>query len=548
LLLSDQIGINEMDYFILRNTTIEPFFSDFEASFSGYDDISIVPENAKSFIWFYIIPLKSDIQLLTDEIAAYYTNFEFVINKIPPFKTCYIFTLTPLLINIVETGNFLVQESVNNFNTHILRLSEKHRNIKIIDFQSFTSNYPLQYLIDWKYYYLSKAVLNPKLAGQFKTWFTQQLDAIQMKRKKCLILDLDNTLWGGILGEDGIYGVKVGGGYPGNAFHDFQRSILELHKAGIILTICSKNNESDVLEAWERNPNILIRKEHLATYRINWNNKAQNISEILVELNIGADSVVFLDDNPAERKLVNHFYPMIETPEFPSQPYMLSSFIKEVTEKYFRIYQLTSEDKIKTLQYQENVIRAEFRKKFSDLTDYLTSLEIKIILQPATELSIPRIAQLTQKTNQFNLTAKRYTEADIRAFIELRHWVYTIAINDRFGDHGITGSIIITIDHENRSAIIDTLLLSCRVLGKGIEEAFLNAMLNKLKESGIYLVYGTYIKTAKNEQVKDYYSRIGFVPDIRSGMNNEEFNYYKLNLSDKEFEVKPFYKVINGKN
>lgn len=532
-----------MKFYIYRNTTVEAFFSNIEAVFSGYDDISSIPTTVDSYIWLYFLPVRSEMQLLEVEISNLNSSLDLIVNQIPATKTIYIFTLAPLYTVSIETGNFSLQTSVKQFNSRLLSLSQTNRNVKIIDIQSFLSNYPMEQLVDWKYYYLSKTLLNPKLAGDFRNWFAKQLDAVQMKRKKCLVLDLDNTLWGGILGEDGINGIKIGGDYPGNAFLDFQNAILELHKAGIILTICSKNNETDVLEAWDKNPYIRIRQEHLAAWRINWNNKAQNITELIHQLNIGADSVVFIDDNPAERELVKQLLPLVEIPDFPSQPYLLPSFIKTVSEKYFSIYQLTEEDKLKTKQYKENAVREEYQQGFADFSEYLASLEITLKLQQANELTIPRIAQMTQKTNQFNLTTKRYTEADINTFTGQGDWVYNLSVSDRFGDSGISGLIIITIDAEKQQASIDSFLLSCRVLGKGIEDIFIITVLKMLKDAGIKEVYGMYIETPKNGQVSNFYEKTGFALN-ESNVKNTAVKNYTLNLSDKSFDVNPYYKII----
>ena len=535
-----------MKFFIFRNSTVEHLFSKFESSFSNYDDITCIPPNAENYIWFYLLPYKSDLQVLKNEINAYFDNLEYIAKQIPRAKNFYIFTIANIFVNIIETGDFTLQQSINRFNDGIINLAAANGNIKVIDFQSFISCYPTEQLTDWKYYYLSKMILNPKLAGAFQEWIVDQLDVMVKQRKKCIVLDLDNTLWGGILGEDGNNGIKIGGEYPGNAFLDFQKSLLELHNAGVLLTICSKNNEEDVIEVWNKNPYIIIKKEHIAAHRINWNNKAQNIAELVKQLNIGADSIVFIDDNPSERALVKQLLPMVETPNFPSQPYKLPIFVKDIIERYFKIYQLTNEDKIKTKQYQENEAREELQNKFSDFTEYLTSLSIMINLQEATELTVPRLAQMTQKTNQFNLTTKRYTESDIYSFIENGHWVYSINVSDRFGDNGISGLIIIKLNNEKKTADIETFLLSCRVLGKGIEEAFLYTMINKLKNNGIYEVHATYLRTAKNDQVKYFYEKLGFVLNSSPEFYNEDHKIYYLSLIDKVFEVKPFYKMNDG--
>lgn len=209
----------------------------------------------------------------------------------------------------------------------------------------------------------SQMGINPKLASDFSCWFEDRLREISLCRKKCLVLDLDNTLWGGVLGEDGIDGIKIGGDYPGKAFLYFQEGLLELAKRGVILTICSKNNERDVLDLWEKNPFVLLRKEHFSAWRINWRNKADNIRELSEELNIGLDSLVFVDDNPTERELVRQMLPMVEVPEFPKQSYMLPDFLISLSDRYFRVYSVTEEDRRKTEQYKANASRTQGAKE-----------------------------------------------------------------------------------------------------------------------------------------------------------------------------------------
>lgn len=535
-------------FFIYRNSTVENLFSNINSSYSGYGDISIHPTDFDCYVWCYFLPIKSDFDILSNEICSFYNSIELITKQIPLTKDFFIFTLVPFYLNTIETGNFSLQESINDFNSKIIRLSQLKRNIRIIELQTFLSQYSKVQLVDWKYYYLSGIMLSPKLAVDFHVWFDQQLDAIGMKRKKCLVLDLDNTLWGGVLGEDGVNGIQLGGDYPGNAFLDFQKSILELYKAGVLLAVCSKNNELDVFEAWANNPSMLIREKHLAAYRINWKNKAQNIAEIINQLNIGPESMVYVDDNPAECELVRQFIPEIETAVLPSFPYLLPVFVKDLTDRFFSIYKLIDEDVTKTKQYRENNSRKEFQKEFSNFSDYVASLEIEINILCANEMTIPRISQLTQKTNQFNLTTKRYSEADIYRLIEHGYDFFCISVADRFGNNGITGLLIISSNTDDKSAVIDTFLMSCRILGKDIEFAFLNYILNQLKESGYSTINGTYIRTLKNGQVEDFYDKLGFTCDEITERIDIKIKNYHLNLFDKIFEIKPYYKILKSGN
>jgi FkbH-like protein len=530
-------------YFVFRNSTVELFFSNLNASFSGYEDISFVDNEAEICIWFYLVPFKRDTQLLVREISSYYNNLELVCQQIPSNKTLYIFTLESLSTNRILIGDFSLPRAIEEFNLKIYDLADKNKNIKILDLADFIKKYPSDQLIDWKYYFISKMQINPKLAPEFQKWLLLQTEAINLNRKKCIVLDLDNTLWGGILGEDGIDGIKIGGDYPGNVFLEFQKSLLELSKSGVILAVCSKNNEADVLELWEKNPYVLIKKEKLSSYRINWDNKADNLKEIARELNIGLDSMVFIDDNPAERELVRKLCPTVTTPDFPSHPYHLPLLEKELIDRYFKIYDVTSEDKDKTAQYKANAERAEFQKGFSDFSEYIKQLEIEISIMQAGSFTIPRIAQMTQKTNQFNLTTKRYSEADIWNFIRDGHLVNCVNVKDKFGDNGITGAIIIKINKESSSAIIDSFLLSCRILGKGIEDAFVLSVLNMLRGEDICEVKATYIPTLKNHQVSNYFERIGFTNDHISA---DGVKHYSIKINEEEFKIKPYYKITGN--
>jgi len=519
--------------FVFRNNTIERFFpQDYE--FSGYDDVSFIPKDADGYIWFYQAPIKFDNGLLAEEVNAYLQKFRFVMDRVDPNKTFIAFMMDLIYTVPLFNGDFRVKEAVVQYNAGLLEAASIHSNIKVVDITEFTRQYPAKELMDWKFYFLSQMGLNPRMANDFKAWFAKKLDQIALKRKKCVVLDLDNTLWGGVLGEDGIDGIKIGGDYPGKAFLYFQEALLELSKNGVILTVCSKNNEQDVLEAWEKNPFIVLKKEHFAACRINWQDKANNIKELAEELNIGLDSFVFVDDNPTERELVKQLLPMVSAPDFPVQPYELPEFFKRLVEDYFMVYAITDEDTKKTEQYKANALRSESQKQFADFEAFLKSLEIRLTIEAANEFNIPRIAQMTQKTNQFNLTTKRYTDADIKTMLA-EHWkVYCVSVNDKFGDSGITGCILVNGDE------IDSCLLSCRVLGKGIEMAFIKRILQVLKADGNKKIKAKYIPTVKNAQVKEFYERCGF--DCVSETEFGEKEYF-ADLEKMDLNIKDYYKI-----
>jgi len=530
-------------YFIFRNTTVENFFSKFNAVYSGYNDISHIPDDADAYFWIYFSPVKTNMDVYIREVEACAQQLQLVLSQMQSQKACYAFTMHHLHFIYHENSNRTIKAAIENYNNQLFELSETCSNLKIIDFSRFCNHYPLSSLIDWKFYCISQMQLNPKLAGDFNSWLQKEITAVEGKRKKCLALDLDNTLWGGILGEDGIEGIQIGNTYPGNAFLDFQNNLLELSKNGVILTVCSKNNEQDVAEAWNKNPFLQIKKEQLAAWRINWNNKADNIVELAQELNIGLDSMVFIDDNPTERELVKQMLPMVETPEFPKQPYMLYEFFENICTDYFQIYKLTSEDKGKLEQYKANAERASFQKTFTSFDDYVKSLEIVLDIQELNSMNLSRIAQMTQKTNQFNLTTKRYTDEDIKAFAEQGARVYCINVKDKFGDNGITGVAIITADKNARTANIDTFLLSCRILGKNIECVFLKYVLLQLKKSGYSQINSTFIPTLKNKQVNDFYDKNGFIPDIS---DDTGIKSYTCAIKNLDLNISSVYKISSS--
>lgn len=526
-----------MKYFVFRNQTVEPFLGDKDVAYSGYGDISFVPQDASRYIWFYQIPINSNDEQLASEIEEYINMLQLVVNQINENKDILVFTLVHLFRCCLVGDSVAIDEAVSQFNSDVRRLSKTHKNIHLINFSEFTEKYPVDQLVNWKFYLISQTLLNTKLAKNFSEWFSNVERELELKRKKCLVLDLDNTLWGGILGEDGVEGIKIGGDYPGKAFYYWQQALLELSKTGVILTICSKNNELDVEELWKRNPFMVLRKEHFSAWRINWNDKASNIQELAKELNIGLDSMVFLDDNPAERLLISQTLPMVTVPEFPSKPYELMPFFKQLVTTYFRVYTITDEDRQKTAQYKANAQRAAARSQFVDIEAYLCSLDMRIDIVAANEFNISRIAQMTQKTNQFNLTTHRYTESEVKQLLVENWRIYCISVSDRFGDNGITGTVFFK-PMEGHQFEIETLLLSCRILGKGIEQAFLSYCLNLLKQEGVQKILASYLPTAKNIQVADFYDRMGFsLTSIRN-----ECKYYELPLHE-EFSIKPYFKI-----
>lgn len=515
--------------YVFRNNTIERFLPG-DYIFSGYDDFSAVPD-ADSYLWWYQVPIKYNRDQLVAEVESYAQRLVWAVDQIGD-KPLLVLTLESVYDVNSNISDRRLAHAIETFNSTAWNLAATKANIQVVDFGAFLNQYSSSERIDWKFYFLSQMILNPRLAGDFRKWLDEQRRAIALKRKKCLVLDLDNTLWGGVLGEDGIDGIQVDGDYPGKAYHYWQEGIKEIERKGIILAICSKNNQTDVEALFAAREMSLSLKDFACT-RINWNDKATNIREIAQELNIGLDNMVFVDDNPTERELIRQQLPMISVPEWPAQPYELPMFYAQLVNDYFSVYTLTDEDKKKTEQYRQNANRAQAQAQFADMEDFLRSLEMQLTIREATEVTIPRIAQMTQKTNQFNLTTKRYTEDDIRSLLAKGAKIWTLAVEDRFGDNGITG-LMILIPESGWS--IDTLLMSCRVLGKGIEEAFFKTVISRYEGA----LTAQYIPTAKNEQVADFYDRMGLKLERT---NDEGMKEYSAQIETLDTIIKDYYKI-----
>lgn len=365
-----------------------------------------------------------------------------------------------------------------------------------------------RHFYDTRYWHLARAPYTRQALAEIAAEDFKFMRALKGRAKKCLVLDCDNTLWGGIIGEDGLSGIKLGRTYPGSAFLEFQQEVVSLFHRGIIIVLCSKNNEDDVWEVFDRHPDMVLRREHVTAWRINWRDKAANIRELAEELNIGVDSMVLADDSEFEANLVRDQLPEVEIIQLSKgQPVDYRHRLAACG--LFDVVMITDEDRMRGAMYASETVRRRAKSEASDIEGYYRSLEMRLEIGYGDEFSTPRVAQLTQKTNQFNLTARRYGEADISRFVKSpEHDAVWIRVSDRFGDLGIVGTCILT--YAGRRAYIDTLLLSCRALGRGVEKKFLAEILHlaRLKEASS--VQGEYLRTQKNEQAERFFLENGF--------------------------------------
>ena len=324
--------------------------------------------------------------------------------------------------------------------------------------------------------------------------------------RKCLALDLDNTLWGGVVGEDGTASLKIGGAFPGNLYTELQKEIRSLRDRGVTLALVSKNNEADAWEPFDTRTEMILRREDFSASRINWQDKASNLREIAAQLNLGLDSFVLMDDHHAERALVEEALPEIEVCPY-GDPLDMLRWLS--TTRVFDTMAVTQEDALRAKSYAAADERTKLASKSSDLESYLAQLETEITVAPATGAQVARVAQLTQKTNQFNLSTRRYTEAEIQERMNSPSWrVLWCSCRDRFTDEGIVGVAIIEVAGD--SWRIDTLLLSCRVLGRGVEKAFLSTLVQIAAADGATVLAGEYVPSPKNAQTAGFFASCGF--------------------------------------
>ena len=325
--------------------------------------------------------------------------------------------------------------------------------------------------------------------------------------RKCVVVDLDGTLWGGVVGEVGPDGIQLGPAAPGIEFVDFQEALLNLTKRGILLAVCSKNNPDDVMPVLREHKHMVLREEHFAAVRINWRNKAENLREIAEELNIGLDSLVFLDDNPVERELIRQMLPQVLTIELPRDASQYRPTLENLSD--FELLALTKEDEQRASQYRANRQRQALELSSGSLDDYLHSLEIRAEIARAEGHHVPRLVQMLNKTNQFNTTTRRYQTPEIERFVASPdHRVYVLEVADRFGEHGLVGSAIVR--RERDAWRIDNVLLSCRVMGLSVETVLLKRIYDAARLHDAARLVGEFIPTAKNGPTADFYRRHGF--------------------------------------
>ncbi|MGB7582848.1 MAG: HAD-IIIC family phosphatase, partial [Sedimentisphaerales bacterium] len=437
----------------------------------------------------------SRLQDLIDAFLKYSTGI-LVINTFPACPSW------PL--NVLPDQRHILIEKLN---AGIIEHYQSHPRIQILDLDALVAYSGCQNAMSSQMMSMARIPFSEAFLGLLARRIISHIIATKGLARKCLVLDCDNTLWGGIIGEDGLDGIQIGHDSPGREYLEFQKTILELYEQGIVLAINSKNNSADVMQVLNEHPQMLLREKHFASILVNWEPKPQNMQKIAEQINIGLDSIVFIDDNPAERELMRQSLPQVETLDMPADPSLFARTLRE-TGFFTRAY-LTEEDKNRGQIYAAQRQRGQFQQSCTTLEDFLKSLEMVVSIHPASKDDIKRVAQLTQRTNQFNLTTRRYTEADIAAMAQNPNWrIYVLGLKDKFGDNGTVGLALVEI--QPKQWRVDTFLMSCRVIGRQVEDALVDRICRDTVKAGCVDISAEYIPSAKNNLVTGFWDKMGF--------------------------------------
>ncbi len=403
-----------------------------------------------------------------------------------------------------ETGQSVAIQQINRT---LRQIANEHRGVYVLDYDGLVARHGrLRWHDERKWLIARMPIAADHLIYLAREWL-RFLTPLSGKTAKVLVADLDNTMWGGVIGEDGMTGIKLGPEYPGAAYQNAQRAMLDLTRRGILLAICSKNNPEDAKEALEKHPGMILKPKDFSAVRINWNDKAQNLREIASELNVGVDALAFMDDNPVEREQIRSALPEVTILDLPEDPLAYAATIRDCP--VFERLALSGEDQQRTTLYAAQRERSQAEQSYQTKEDFFRYLDQEAEVASVSPATLARVAQLTQKTNQFNLTTRRYTEQQIADMVARPGWqVLSVKVRDRFGDHGLVG-VAITCD-EAEGCEIETFLLSCRVIGRAVETALLSYLAQGAAARGRLRLAGRFIPTKKNAPARDFYAQHGF--------------------------------------
>ncbi len=415
---------------------------------------------------------------------------------------------------------------VRKLNYELMQLSQQYQNLFICDIAALQNKLGRDQMFAANVYTSTEMILSMDALPYVASRVMDIVCAVKGQFKKCLILDLDNTVWGGVIGDDGLEGIHLGHGLGiGKAFTEFQMWVKKLTQRGIIICVASKNNEETAKEPFEKHPDMVLKLDDIAVFQANWETKVDNIRTIQGILNIGFDSMVFLDDNPFERNMVRENIPSISVPELPEDPAEYLEYLYSLN--LFETASYSNLDKDRTKQYQVEAKRVSLSKTFTNEADFLKSLNMVSVVSGFTKFNTPRVAQLSQRSNQFNLRTVRYTDADIEALANDPKVIdLSFTLEDKFGDNGLI-AVVIMKPLDKDTLFVDTWFMSCRVLKRGMENFTLNTMVEKAKAAGYKKIIGEYLPTPKNKMVENHYTGLGFTK-----IEGAETAKYVLNVNE----------------
>jgi FkbH-like protein len=433
-------------------------------------------------------------------------------------------------------------EAITQFNTALHNETSRRKNVRILDAGAIVTMLGVHQAFDPRFYYRSKAPYTPLFLDRFSrqvSLITHEFGSIFYK---VLVLDCDNTLWGGIVGEDGMAGIKLNPyTYPGNMFWSIQHQILALEKHGMLICLCSKNNPADVDEIFNSHACMVLKNEHITIKKINWIDKVTNLKELAIELNLGLDSFIFIDDSHFEIEAVRNQLPMVRAFQVPDHLPDYPEMLREVIERCLS-GGVSVESHSKTQQYRQLAAAAAAQDGFSSRTEYLRSLNLRVKIYRDAVEQIARISELTMKSNQFNLTTRRLTPGDITQLMNSpTSTVYSFSVTDRFGECGITGIII--VEYYEDACIVKDFLMSCRVIGRGVEFSVWKIVLDDAYVSGKSRLVSKYLPSEKNAQVADFFDRLGF---DRVDEKMDGSRYYEALINEVFLTESDWVEVINA--
>jgi FkbH-like protein len=446
-----------------------------------------------------------------------------------------------LRLGILDAGDAEGQSRlVDRLNDALRSASAAAAAVYVVDYAALVRQHGTRQWYDQRMRHYARAPIAQPMLTHLAREYLKFVRCLVGFNKKCLVLDLDNTVWGGVVGEEGVDGIHLGPTYPGSAFLEFQQYVLALRQRGVILAVASKNNPADVDEVFARHRHMALRKEHFAEMQVHWEPKSESLRRLAANLDIGLEHMVLVDDNPAECEQVRGALPMVTVVQLPAQPERYIEALHE--EGWFDALAVSSEDLRRGELYQQRAEAEALRTSGVSLDEYYQALDMEFRVAPVDRSSLKRAAQLTQKTNQLNVTTRRYSEAQLAELMADPRWcVRTVTVTDRFGDNGIVG--IIMGRAEGEALHIDNLLLSCRVIGRGVEAAMLAYLCEAATERGLAAVTGELIPTAKNVPVRKLFEENGFT---RTAEDAAGTSFWRVSLPGEQIKWPEWFRVVRG--